>query len=173
VAAGPHHSVHRPVRIAVVGERATSDENRASARAIGAEIGRRGGVLVCGAMGGVMEAAAEGCAAEHGLVVGIVPTADAADANPFVAIPVVTGMGEGRNVIIARTAEAMIAVGGSYGTLSEIALALRAGVPVVGLATWRFEAPAQGSDSVVRASSASEAVDRAWSLALERRSGTI
>jgi uncharacterized protein (TIGR00725 family) len=120
-------------------------------------------------MGGVMRAAAQGCRAEGGVVVGIVPTDSAADADPSVTIPVVTGMGEARNAIVAKTAEVMIAVGGSFGTLSEIALALRAGVPVVGLNTWRLQSPAHPTDPVVRVSTAEDAMERAWALAQSRR----
>jgi uncharacterized protein (TIGR00725 family) len=120
-------------------------------------------------MGGVMEAAAEGAAAAGGTVIGILPTADAADANAYVAIPVVTGMGEARNAIIARSADAMIAIGGSYGTLSEIALALRFGVPVIGIGTWRVDAPSVDVDPIIRARSPDEAVARACDLAQRRR----
>jgi len=165
-------SLFRPIRIAVVGEREASAHNCDAARAIGFEIARRGGVLVCGGLGGIMEAASEGCASGGGIVLGVLPSVDATDANRFVTVPVVTGMEEGRNVIIARTADAMVAVGGSYGTLSEIAFALRLGVPVVGLATWRFEAPSHPNDEIVRAITAEEAIDRAWSLATARRSST-
>ncbi|MBV8670015.1 MAG: LOG family protein, partial [Candidatus Eremiobacteraeota bacterium] len=116
-----------------------------------------------GGMSGVMEAAARGCAEAGGLVVGIVPTAEAQDANDHVSVPIVTGMGEGRNIIIVRSAQAVIAVGGSYGTLSEIALALRLEIPVIGLHTWVFsrERPDE-PDPIVRVTTAAAAVDVAW-----------
>lgn len=156
-------AMKRAPRIAVVGERDASHALLQDAEHVGREIGRRGAILLCGGMGGVMDAAARGCKSAGGLVVGIIPTADANDANAHVAVPIVTGMGEGRNIIIVRSAQVVIAVGGSYGTLSEIALALRLGLPVVGLHTWVFsrERPDE-TDSVIRVSSAVEAVDAAW-----------
>lgn len=169
----PSQPAARPVRIAVVGERAASPENIAAAHAVGAAVARRGGIVVCGGMGGVMQAASEGCTACGGLVIGILPTADAGDANPYVGVPIVTGLGEGRNVLIARTAEAMIAVGGSYGTLSEIALALRFAVPVIGLRTWELQAPAHQDDPIVRASTPEDAVEKAWQLALRGRERNV
>jgi len=159
-----------PPRIAVVGERVASPTHRDAAWAVGREIALRGGVLICGGMGGVMEAASEGCASAGGLVVGILPGEHAAEANPCVAIPVATGMGEARNAIIARTGEAMIAIGGSYGTLSEIAFALHFGVPVIGIDTWQLEAPGVKVDPVLRVSSAAEAVEKALGLVRSRRS---
>jgi uncharacterized protein (TIGR00725 family) len=96
-------------------------------------------VLVCGGLGGAMEAASKGASAAGGLVLGILPGTSASDANPFVHIPVVTGMGHARNVINVQTSHAIIAVSGSYGTLSEMALALKAGRPVVALQSWRLD----------------------------------
>lgn len=160
----------RPVRIAVVGERQAPEALLRVAEQVGDQIARRGGVLVCGGMGGVMEAASRGCAAAGGTVVGILPTPCAADANPHVTIPIVTGMGEGRNIIIARSAQALIAIGGSFGTLSEIAFALRLEVPVIGLDTWSVTRPGQTADPIVRASSPTDAVEQAWSAVLRRSS---
>jgi uncharacterized protein (TIGR00725 family) len=90
------------------------------------------------------------------------PTADAGDANAFIDVPIVTGMGEARNVVIVRTAQAVIAIGGAYGTLSEIALALRNGVPVVGLGTWKLASPTGTSVPIAIATTAVEAVRLAW-----------
>jgi uncharacterized protein (TIGR00725 family) len=95
-------------------------------------------VLVCGGLGGVMEAACRGAKGSGGLTVGILPGADRAAANPFVDVAIPTGLGEARNALVVRAADAVIAIGGGYGTLSEIALALRAGKPVVGLGTWEI-----------------------------------
>jgi len=150
-------------RIAVIGERDASRALLREAEDVGRELARRGAVLVCGGMGGVMEAAARGCADAGGLVVGIIPTADAEDANDYVSVPIVTAMGEGRNIIIVRSAQAVIAVGGSYGTLSEIALALRLEIPVIGLHTWAFsrERPDE-RDPVIRVTTAEAAVEAAW-----------
>jgi len=109
-----------------------------------------------------MEAAARGAKTAGGLTVGILPGPAAAAANAFVDVPIVTGMGEARNVIIVRTAQVLIAIGGAYGTLSEIALALRNGVPVVGLNTWSLAAPDGTAAPVQPAQSAREAVELAW-----------
>jgi len=102
---------------------------------VGREIARRGAILVCGALGGVMEAAARGAAAEGGLTVGILPGPATQDANVYIRVPVATDMGQARNVIIVHTADALIAVSGGAGTLSEIGHALKVGKPVIGLHT--------------------------------------
>lgn len=150
-------------RIAVVGERDAPPTVALEAERVGSEIALRRGILICGGMSGVMEAAARGCKKAGGIVVGIIPTDDARDANPYVTVPIVTGMGEGRNIIVVRSAQAVIAIGGSYGALSEIALALRLKIQVIGLHTWVFsrELPDE-SDAVIRAKTAWEAVERAW-----------
>ncbi len=160
----------RPIRIAVIGDRHTSARLDAAAETIGREIARRGGVLLCGGMSGVMEASARGAAAEGGIVVGILPTETAAEGNPYLTIPLPTGMGEARNVIIVRAAEAIIAVGGAYGTLSEIGHALNLSVPVIGLETWRLSREGvTEADPIRRAKDAREAVEWAWAAAVERR----
>ena len=109
------------------------------AEAVGRELAGRGAVVVCGGLGGVMEAACRGAQEAGGRTVGILPGADRAAANPFVDIAVPTGLGEARNALVVRAADALIAVGGGYGTLSEIALALKAGKRVVGLDSWEIE----------------------------------
>ena len=124
-----------------------------------------GAVLVCGGRGGVMEAACRGAKAAGGLTIGILPGVDRGGANAFVDVPIVTGMGEARNAIVARTAQAVIAIGGSYGTLSEIAFALRFGVPVVGLGTWAVEREAHPPAPIVCVDSPEEAAARALALA--------
>ena len=108
----------------------------ALAEAVGREIARQGHMLICGGMGGVMESACRGARSVGGLTIGVLPAGDAREANSFVTIPIATGMGYARNVIIVRTAAAIIAVDGEYGTLSEIAHGLGFGVPVIGLRTW-------------------------------------
>jgi uncharacterized protein (TIGR00725 family) len=153
-------------RIAVVGERDATPDLARIAEDVGRELGRRGAIVVCGGMGGVMQAAAKGCSESGGLVVGILPGMDAAEANPYVGLPVVTGMGEGRNIIVVRSAQAVIAIGGSYGTLSEIALALRLGRPVVGLQTWVFYRERSAPDPVHRASDPRHAVELALTAAV-------
>ena len=119
--------------IAVVGGSTCSSEETEWAAAVGRLVAERGAVLVCGGLGGVMEAAARGAKQAGGLTVGILPGSDADDANPYIDVPLATGMGEMRNALIVRAAHAVIAIGGGWGTLSEIALAQRIETPVVGL----------------------------------------
>ncbi|HEX9215912.1 MAG TPA: TIGR00725 family protein [Gemmatimonadales bacterium] len=119
--------------IAVIGGSNCTTEETALAEEAGRLLAERGAVLVCGGLSGVMEAAAKGAKANGGVTVGILPGADAAAANPYIDVPLATGLGEMRNFLIVRTAHALIAIGGGVGTLSEIALARRIGKPVVGL----------------------------------------
>jgi uncharacterized protein (TIGR00725 family) len=107
---------------------------------------------VCGGLGGVMEAACRGASQAGGTTVGLLPGLDRRDANPYVDVAIPTGLGEARNALVVRTADALVAVGGGYGTLSEIGLALRTGKHVVGLATWEI-------DGIERVSSPGDAVD--------------
>src|SRR5438132_8061358 len=116
-----------------------------------------------------MEAASRGAASAGGAVVGILPTSDRSYANPYVTVSIPTGMGEMRNTLIVRAADALIAIAGEFGTLSEIAFALKTGVPVVGLATWELAKGGRPVDPIVRASTAEEAVAQALRLAGERR----
>ena len=112
------------------------DAELGAAEEAGAAIAEAGAVLVCGGLGGVMEAACRGAKDAGGTTVGILPGTDRAAANPFVDVAVATGLGEARNALVVRAADAVVAIGGGYGTLSEIALALKAGKRVVGLETW-------------------------------------
>jgi uncharacterized protein (TIGR00725 family) len=125
--------------VAVVGPGAASPEREAVAEEVGRLLARRGAVVVCGGLGGVMEAACRGASREGGTTVGVLPGLDRGAANPFVSVAVATGLGEARNALVVRAADALIAVGGAYGTLSEIALALKAGKPVIGLGTWQID----------------------------------
>ncbi|MEE9257376.1 MAG: TIGR00725 family protein [bacterium] len=120
-------------RIAVVGDSDPSPETAQLAEAVGQRIASSGAVLVCGGLGGVMEAAGRGAKAAGGLTVGILPGYDPAAANPYIDLPICSGMGHARNAIIAATADALIALEGSYGTLSEMALGLKLGRRVVSL----------------------------------------
>jgi uncharacterized protein (TIGR00725 family) len=119
--------------IAVVGGSTCTPDEARIAEEVGRLIAARGAILVCGGLGGVMEAACRGARGAGGLTVGILPGDDARDANAFVDVPLATGMGEMRNALIVRVVAGAIAIGGGWGTLSEIALAQRAGTPVVGL----------------------------------------
>lgn len=122
----------RPL-IAVVGGSACSPAEAELAEDVGRRLAGAGAMVVCGGLGGVMEAVARGVREAGGLTIGILPGADPHDANAFVDVPLATGMGEMRNALIVRAARAVIAIGGGHGTLSEVALALRIGTPVVGL----------------------------------------
>jgi len=119
------------VQIAVVGDGQATGATYDLAVAVGAEIAKAGAVLVCGGLGGVMEASAKGAKENGGLTVGILPGGDSKEANPYIDVKVVSAMSHARNAIVARTADAVIAVGGKYGTLSEVSLALKMGTPVI------------------------------------------
>ena len=121
------------VLIAVIGSSSCSAEVAGWAETVGRLLAERGAVLLCGGLGGVMEAAARGAKQRGGLTVGILPGADPGEANPYIDVPLATGMGEMRNALIVRAAQAAIAIGGGWGTLSEIAMAQRIKTPVVGL----------------------------------------
>jgi uncharacterized protein (TIGR00725 family) len=122
-----------------VGPGDASPYELAMAEAVGRLVAQRGAALVCGGLGGVMEAACRGARAEGGATIGILPGLDRSAANPYVQVAIATGLGEARNALVVRAADCLIAVGGAYGTLSEIALALKAGKRVVGLNTWEIE----------------------------------
>ena len=143
--------------IAVIGGRRIDKALLAEAEEVGRLIAKSGAILVCGGLGGVMEAASKGAQSEGGLTVGILPQDNSDRANQYIDIPVTTGLGIGRNVIIARTADALIAVGGEYGTLSEIAFALQLKKPVVGIKTWDIK-------GVISSENALDAVDKAFNL---------
>lgn len=154
----------RPI-IAVIGGAAPTPEEEAAAEAVGRALAEGGAVLICGGRGGVMEAACRGARSAGGLTIGVLPGPDRREANPYVDIPIVTGLGEARNVIIIRTAHAVIAVGGSYGTLSEMAFALLWGVPVVALGSWEVRREGHPPAPVIRARTPQEAVAQALALA--------
>ena len=122
----------RPL-IAVVGGSTCNAAEADLAEDVGRRLAVAGAMVVCGGLGGVMEAVARGVRGAGGLTIGVLPGADPHEANPFVDVPLATGMGEMRNALIVRAARAVIAIGGGHGTLSEVALALRIGTPVVGL----------------------------------------
>lgn len=150
--------------ISVVGAREASAETLNDAEAVGRAIARHGAVLVCGGLGGVMEAACRGARAEDGHTIGLLPGDDTATANAYVEFPIATGLGVARNAVVARTADAMIAIGGAYGTLSEIAFALQFGKPVIGLGTWPLQ-DLDGARPILPAESPQDAVALALRLA--------
>lgn len=124
-------TTRRKTIIGVIGAAQPSADGLVLAESVGREIARRGAVLACGGLGGVMEAAARGAFEAGGEVIGILPGPESASANPYVTIAIPTNMGHARNVIIAHTAQALIAVEGEYGTLSETAIGLKLGKPVI------------------------------------------
>lgn len=135
------------------------------AEALGRGLAEKGAVVLCGGLGGVMEAVCRGARAAGGTTVGILPGDDRADANDYVDVALATGMGEMRNALIVRAADVVVAVGGEHGTLSEIAFALKIGRPVVGIDTWQLTKGGAEDDPIVRAGSAEEAVAAALRLA--------
>lgn len=151
--------------LAVIGSAACSQEVAAVAEAVGREVARAGAILVCGGRGGVMEAACRGAKAQGGTTVGILPGRDRREANPYVDIPIVTGLGEARNAVVVRTADAVVAVSGGFGTLSEIGLALKMGRPVVGLGTWELYREGRRANAVILAETPAGAVQEALRLA--------
>jgi uncharacterized protein (TIGR00725 family) len=148
--------IRKRIRIAVIGGSRPGRRALDTALEVGRLIARSGAVVVCGGLGGVMETAARGAREEGGLVVGILPGNSPADANPWVDIPVATGLGYTRNSLVVMNADAIIAVDGEYGTLSEIAYGLIHGKKVVGLRTWD-----------VRGVTVAETAEEAVRLALE------
>jgi uncharacterized protein (TIGR00725 family) len=128
-------------QIAVIGGSEAGPSDMAMAEAVGLALAGAGAVVVCGGLGGVMAAACRGAKSGAGVTVGLLPGTDGSAANPWVDIVIPTGIGEARNAMVVGCAAAVIAVGGEYGTLSEIALALRSGTPVVGIGTWSLTRP--------------------------------
>lgn len=142
----------------MVGPGVAEDAEARMGEAVGAEVARAGATLVCGGLGGVMAAACRGAAAHGGLTVGLLPGDDREAANPWVEVVIPTGLGEARNVLVVRAADAVVAVGGGWGTLSEISLALKAGLPVAGLDTWEPARRGRAVDGVIVARDAVQAV---------------
>jgi len=148
--------------IAVVGGGQCSPKEAKLAEAVGRELARRGAILVCGGLGGVMEAACKGASSEGGITIGILPGDNRQHANPYVQIPIVTNIGYARNIIVVKSAQAVIAIDGSYGTLSEIGHALQYNIPVIGLNTWSLSRKGQPDNSIIQAKDPTEAVDKAF-----------
>ena len=153
--------------ISVIGGSQCSLEEAKLAEAVGRELAKQGAILICGGLDGIMEAACKGAYSEGGITIGILPGEIRQQANPYVTIPIVTTMGYARNVIVAKAAQAVIAIGGSYGTLSEISHALQSGIPVIGLNTWALSRNSEQDSSIILAQDPVEAVDKALSLAVE------
>ena len=145
----------RQLMVGVIGAGTTTSAGYEAARQVGYLIARAGAVLVCGGLGGVMEAACRGACEAGGQTLGLLPGPEAAQANPWVTLVVPTNLGHARNVIIAHTAQVLIAVEGEFGTLSEMAIGLKLGKPVVALGSW------PGLPGVIYTNTPAEAVARA------------
>jgi uncharacterized protein (TIGR00725 family) len=156
----PGGDPRRAPLIAVCGAAEATPAEAEAAAEVGRLLAGRGAVVLCGGLGGVMAAVARGVASAGGVCVGLLPGDDLRGAAPDLTVAIPTGMGEMRNALLARASAGMIAVGGGFGTLSEIALGLRLGRPVVGLRTWEMRRPDGVAAPVVRCATASEAVDR-------------
>ena len=141
----------------VIGAGKAEGELLKMAEEVGKLLAKEGVIVITGGLGGVMEAASRGAFLEGGITVGILPTVRKDDANPYIKIPIPTGMGEMRNALVVRASDVLIAIGGEYGTLSEIALALKTGKKVIGLKTWNI-------NGVIEVNSAEEAVRVALNL---------
>ena len=156
----------RALRIAVCGAGAGDVLSYKNAYQVGRLLAQAGAVLLCGGLGGVMEAACQGAKEAGGFTVGILPGSGADAANPYVDLPIVTGMGQARNVVLVLSADAVIAIAGEAGTLSEIAVALKVGRPVVGLGTWHLvRSDGQPEEGIRYAASPGEAVRQALEAA--------
>ena len=151
--------------IAVIGGGQPTAKEAHLAEEVGRELARQGAVLVCGGLGGVMEAACRGASDNGGTTIGILPGDNRGAANPYVQIPIATGAGYTRNSAVVKSAQAVIAVGGSYGTLTEIGYALQTGIPVIGLNTWVISRNGKADEAIITAASPAEAVERALLLA--------
>ncbi len=154
--------------ISVIGASEPSSQIEGLAEQVGEELARRGMTVVCGGLGGVMAAACRGARSAGGTTIGILPDSDPAEANEWVDIPICTGLSYARNVIVVKTGRAVIAVGGAYGTLSEIGHAVSEGIPVIALETWELRRGGVDERSMTLADSPTDAVDKAIEAALAR-----
>lgn len=157
--------------VAVAGPGRADAELEAQAEHVGHLLAGRGATVVCGGLGGVMEAACRGARRGGGLTVGLLPGTDRAAANPYVDVALPTGMGEARNVLVVRAVDVLIAVGGAYGTLSEIAFALKTGTPVVGLSTWELGKAGRPFDAFLVATDPVQAVEEAFKMVEDAPTG--
>jgi hypothetical protein len=150
--------------ISVIGSAGCTDEQKRIAYDIGRLIAKNKAVLICGGLGGVMEAASKGAKDEGGLALGVMPGTDNSFANTFIDIPIVTGIGEARNIIVALSGDAVIAVGGALGTLSELAFAMKYKKPVIGIDTWNLDDSYCEKINLHKAGTAEESVKKAFEL---------
>ncbi len=153
------------VTVAVIGRSDCSSEQAALAEEVGALLAERNVVVVCGGLGGVMEAACRGARSRGGLTVGVLPGNDRTAANQWVSLPIATGIGQARNIAVVRSCQAVIAIGGAYGTLSEIAFALDSRIPVIGIGTWKLAGVDSDTDCLHEVTTPLEAVNLAMKFA--------
>jgi hypothetical protein len=146
------------LKIGIIGAGVCSQEVYKTAEKLGSIVAERGDLLICGGLGGVMEAAAKGAKSKGGATIGILPGFSSEDANPFIDIPIITGLSHARNIIIVRSSDILIAVAGEYGTLSEIAIALKLGKPVIGIGSWNI------SKDIIQTKSPEEAIGKVEKL---------
>ena len=156
------------MQISIIGSSEASPEAMLLAEAVGRELGLRGITVVTGGLGGVMEAASMGAKKAGSVTIGIIPGLDPSEANDYVDIPICTGIGYARNIIVVRSGRAVIAVSGAFGTLSEIAQALGDNIPVIGLNTWSVSRNGEKDMSIILAKDPIDAVDKALDAALTR-----
>ena len=156
------------LQISVIGSGEATPEAIRLAEEVGRELGKRGVTVVTGGLAGVMEAASRGAKEAGGTTIGIIPGSDPAEANPYVDIPICTGIGYARNVIVVRSGRAVIAIAGAFGTLSEIAHALGDNIPVIGLNTWSFSRNGQIDEKIILARDPKDAVEKALDAAEKR-----
>ncbi|MCP4685553.1 MAG: TIGR00725 family protein [bacterium] len=153
-------SQRKPI-IAIIGASKCSKKLRDMAAVVGKYVAENEGVVVCGGMGGIMEGAARGAKEAGGTTIGILPTADRADANEYIDYAIPTGFGEARNILVVRTADAVLAFPGKFGTLSEMAFALQARKPVISISAWKL------GDEIIQMEDPLEAAEKAMALARE------
>ncbi len=156
--------INKKVFIAVIGGAQASKRELGLAEEVGRELAQKGAALLCGGLGGVMEAACRGAASEGGVTIGILPGERRSSANKYVQFPIVTGIGYARNIAVVKSAQVVIAVDGNYGTLSEIGHALQSAIPVVGLGTWSLLKNGKPDSAIIPAQTAAEAVEKALEL---------
>lgn len=145
--------------IGVIGVSDSTVEQYKIAENTGIEIAKRNGIIICGGLGGVMEAVCKGAKSLGGLTIGVMPGFDRHEKNQYVDIPIVTGMSNARNIILVRSSQSIISIGRGYGTLSEIAFALKLRIPIIGINTWEV------SKDIKQVKTPKEAVDMAFCLA--------
>lgn len=144
--------------VGVIGAGKCSNEMKQMAEEVGHGIASEGAVLVCGGLGGVMEAAARGAKKKGGMTIGILPGSDKSDANDYIDIPIPTGIGQARNMVVVNSSDVVIALPGKFGTLSEMAFAMKLGKPLVSLSAWNID------DNIPGAETPKEAVEMAFKL---------